>query len=92
MQSRIVKIGFPTGLHARAAAAVADLAKSFRCSILAAKDGQRVDATSVLSLLLLEAGPGAELEIVAEGADELAAVEALASFIEAGMLPQSKTD
>jgi len=86
VQSRTVKVGFPSGLHARPAAAVADLAKSFRCSVFAVKDGQRVDATSVLSLLLLEAEPGAEIEIVAEGENELAAVEALANFIEAGKL------
>lgn len=84
MHSRTVAIGFPAGLHARPAALVAQAAATYESAVWAVKDGQRVDAASPLSLMLLEAGHGAEIEIIAEGEDEVAAAEAVAALIEKG--------
>lgn len=81
MFSRKVTIRSKTGLHARPAAVFAETAGRFRCAVAVWKDGQRVDGKSVLSLMLLEAGRGAEITIEAEGEDEAAAVNQLAELV-----------
>ena len=82
--SRIVAIPNQKGLHARAAAKLAALAERFAASIDVVRDGQSVPARSLMGLMLLNAGKGAENELRAEGWDAKEAVEALAALIEAG--------
>ena len=48
------------------------------------RDGERVPATSIMGLLMLAAGPGARIEIVATGVDAEAAVEALSALVSCG--------
>jgi phosphocarrier protein len=79
MISKTVLVENHLGLHARAAARLvrAAAAYSSRISLERAGAGPPVDAKSILSVLMLAAAHGTELSIVAEGEDEVAAVDAL---------------
>ena len=69
------------GLHARAAARIVELASQYESFISLEKDGNVVDAKSVLSLLTLECPMGSKVLLRAEGEDSRAAVEALTGLI-----------
>lgn len=83
MPSTIVKIINKRGLHARAAAKFATTADRFSCNIQARTPGQEnwVDGKSVMSLMLLAAAHGSELEVCAEGADGEQALATLCELI-----------
>ena len=70
------------GLHARPAAQIAHIASRFSSALKLRKINARgeADCRSVLSLLMLAASKGVEIEIVATGEDAPAAVEALADY------------
>ncbi len=82
MTSATVKIINRLGLHARAAAKLVGLANQFRCDITVAKDGETVEAKSILGLLLLAAALGSELTIQCDGEDEGDAVAALVELVD----------
>jgi phosphotransferase system HPr (HPr) family protein len=69
------------GLHARAAARIVELASQYESFISLEKDGNVVDAKSVLSLLTLECPMGSKVLLRAEGEDSCAAVQALTDLI-----------
>lgn len=71
------------GLHARAASQIVQALAEFDAEIRIKKEGQDVDAKSILGLLMLAAGPGCEIEVVAQGPDAGPAVDALEALIEA---------
>lgn len=71
------------GLHARAATKLAKLTHEFSANVYLIQDGQKVDASSVMCLLLLASGQGRTIEIVAEGPDAQAAADAVAQLVEA---------
>ncbi len=79
--SRSVEIVNKRGLHARASAKFVKLATSFDAEVKVSKDGQTVDARSIMGLMMLAAGPGCCIEIEAEGAEAGAAVEALTALV-----------
>ena len=70
------------GLHARAAAKMATLAARFGSKIQAGVGERRVDAKSVMSLMLLAASKGTQLTLVTEGEDAYEAMAALVDLIE----------
>lgn len=78
---RTVEIINLRGLHARASAKFVKLAATFETEIKVTRDGQTVDARSIMGLLMLGAGPGSEVELEGEGPDADAAIEALADLI-----------
>lgn len=86
--SRVVKITNKRGLHARAAARFVALAERFGASVDVLRDGQSVSARSIMGLMMLGAGPGAEIELRAEGWDAKEALEALAGLVESGFNEQ----
>ncbi len=69
------------GLHARASGALVRLAGTFQSEITVAKDGTRVNAKSIMGLLLLAAANGSRIEVAAEGGDEQEAVAAIEALI-----------
>jgi len=71
------------GLHARAAAKFATTSAQFGCRTQARVSGSWVDAKSVMSLMLLAATQGTDLEVCTEGEDEVAAMEAIRTLIQA---------
>ena len=80
---RTVEIVNKRGLHARASAKFVKLAATFDAEVRVGKDGQNVDARSIMGLMMLAAGPGCCIDIQAEGAEAGEAVEALAALVAA---------
>jgi phosphocarrier protein HPr len=69
------------GLHARAAAKLTHVAGGFHCDIWLSRSGRRVNAKSIMGVMMLAAGQGSEVLIEAEGADADAALAALMALI-----------
>jgi phosphocarrier protein len=69
------------GLHARAAAKLVKLASSFSSDIEIAKDDQRVNAKSIMGVMMLAAGRGHQVTIYCDGADEAEAMQSVESLI-----------
>lgn len=82
--TRLVRIINKRGLHARAAAKFVTVAERFGASVEVVGGGQSVPARSIMGLMMLGAGPGAELELRAEGWDAKEALDALAALVESG--------
>jgi phosphocarrier protein HPr len=80
--SRTVEIVNQRGLHARASAKFVKMAAKFDAEVTVTKDGTTVDARSIMGLMMLAAGPGAEIEICADGPDADAALEALVALVQ----------
>ena len=70
------------GLHARASAKFVKLASSFDAEVKVSRDGQTVDARSIMGLMMLAAGPGCAIEITAEGPEAEEALKALVEMVE----------
>jgi phosphocarrier protein HPr len=81
--ARSVEIVNIRGLHARASAKFVKLASTFDADVRVSKDGQTVDARSIMGLMMLAAGPGCCIEIEAEGAQAQAALDALEQLVAA---------
>ncbi|MDW5445176.1 HPr family phosphocarrier protein [Polaromonas sp. SM01] len=69
------------GLHARASAKLTKLAGSFPCEIWMSKGERRVNAKSIMGVMMLAAGLGSLVEIETDGADEKKAMDALLALI-----------
>jgi phosphotransferase system HPr (HPr) family protein len=69
------------GLHARAAAKLVHTAGAFQSRVTLSKDGEEVDAKSILGLLLLAAGQGSRVTVRCNGEDENTAIEAVTRLI-----------
>ncbi|MEQ8404946.1 MAG: HPr family phosphocarrier protein [Oceanicaulis sp.] len=82
--SKTVTICNQRGLHARASAKFVAAAGKFDARITLSRDGEQVQADSIMELLMLAAGPGAKVTIYAEGADAEDALAALTKLVEAG--------
>jgi len=81
--SAVAKITNKRGLHARASAKIVEAAARFQSEITIAKDGQRVNARSIMGLMMLAASQGSEIGVEAEGSDAEAAMTAMLALIEA---------
>jgi phosphocarrier protein len=81
--SAVVKIVNKKGLHARASAKLVEAAARFQSQITVTKDGQTVDARSIMGLMMMAASIGSEIEIEAVGPDAEAAMVAVLALIEA---------
>lgn len=79
----IVKIVNQKGLHARASAKIVEAAARFQSRITVSKDGQNVDARSIMGLMMLAASPGTEIAIEADGPDAEAALAAVVALAKA---------
>jgi len=71
------------GLHARASAKLTKLAGSFACEVHLSRNGRRVNAKSIMGVMMLAAGMGAEIEIETHGDDADAAMEQIRALIDA---------
>jgi len=71
------------GLHARASAKLTKLAGSFPCEVWVAKGERRVNAKSIMGVMMLAAGKGSTVTLETQGDDEIAALEALSALIAA---------
>lgn len=84
MISRNVTIQNSVGLHARPATFFIQKANSFKSSIWVEKEDCRVNAKSLLGVLSLGIVKGMSITLIADGADEAAAIEGLAALVEGG--------
>ncbi len=69
------------GLHARASAKLTKLAGSFPCEVWISKGERRVNAKSIMGVMMLAAGIGSEVEIETDGAQEQEAMDALLALM-----------
>jgi phosphocarrier protein len=69
------------GLHARASAKLTKLAGSFACEVWMSKDDRRVNAKSIMGVMMLAAGIGSEVKIECDGENESEAMAALLGLI-----------
>jgi phosphocarrier protein HPr len=69
------------GLHARASAKLTQLAAKFKSEVWLTRNGRRINAKSIMGVMMLAAGKGAKVTLQADGEDEQAAVDALAGLI-----------
>ena len=77
-----ISISNKLGLHARASAKLTKLAGGFVSEIHVAREGRRVNAKSIMGVMMLAAGLGSLVEVEVEGSDEKAAMTALRALIE----------
>jgi len=82
MIKRSITISNKLGLHARASAKLTKLAGSFESEVFMSRNGRRVNAKSIMGVMMLAAGLGAEIEIETAGSDEEAAMNALLRLID----------
>jgi phosphocarrier protein HPr len=74
---RPVTITNKLGLHARASAKLTQMASKFQSSVFIARNGRRVNAKSIMGVMMLAAGLGSTVELETEGPDEEAAIGAI---------------
>ena len=77
-----ITISNKLGLHARASAKLTKLAGSYASDVFLSRNGRRVNAKSIMGVMMLAAGLGSEIEIEVDGPDEQAAMDALRALIE----------
>lgn len=82
MISKELEIINKLGLHARASTKLTQTASKFSSDIWIARNGRRVNAKSIMGVMMLAAAKGAIVTIEANGEDETAAIEALTALIQ----------
>ncbi|MCY7452286.1 HPr family phosphocarrier protein [Bacillus altitudinis] len=81
MVEKTVTIQLKTGLQARRAALFVQEANRFGADIFLEKDGKKVNAKSIMGLMSLAISSGVTVKLIADGADEQEAIDALTDFI-----------
>jgi phosphocarrier protein HPr len=76
-----VTISNKLGLHARASAKLTKLAGSHACEVWMSRGDRRINAKSIMGVMMLAAGIGAQVEIETDGPDEQLAMDALVALI-----------
>lgn len=69
------------GLHARASAKLTQLASSFKCEVMLSRNNRRVNAKSIMGVMMLAAARGSTITIETTGEDEEAAMAAILALI-----------
>ncbi|MGB4345181.1 MAG: HPr family phosphocarrier protein [Burkholderiaceae bacterium] len=83
MITKNIEIINKLGLHARASAKLTQLAAKFQCEVWMTREGRRVNAKSIMGVMMLAAGKGATIALETEGADEQECMDALTQLIDA---------
>ena len=69
------------GLHARASAKLTQLAGKYKCEVWMAKGTRRINAKSIMGVMMLAAGKGSKVMVETNGPDEIEAMDALLALI-----------
>ncbi len=69
------------GLHARASAKLTKLAGTFKCEVFMSRNNRRVNAKSIMGVMMLAAGMGSKVELETDGVVEQAAQDALTALV-----------
>ena len=70
------------GLHARASAKLTKLAGGFQCEVFLSRNGRRVNAKSIMGVMMLATGMGSQVELETDGVDEAAAQQAITALVD----------
>ncbi len=81
MQQREVEIINKLGLHARASAKLTQTAARYQSDVQMSRNGRKVNAKSIMGVMMLAAGKGSRVLIEVEGPDENAAMDAIVALI-----------
>jgi len=81
MQQREVEIVNKLGLHARASAKLTQVASQFKANVWVSRNGRRVNAKSIMGVMMLAAAQGSKVLIETEGTDEDGAMQAVVQLI-----------
>ncbi len=81
MQQREVEIINKLGLHARASAKLTQLAAKYQCDVSLARNGRKVNAKSIMGVMMLAAGKGSRVTLETDGPDETEALNAIIALI-----------
>jgi phosphocarrier protein len=81
MQQREVEIVNKLGLHARASAKLTQLAAKYQCDVSLARNGRKVNAKSIMGVMMLAAGKGSHITLETDGPDETQALDAITALI-----------
>jgi len=81
MQQREVEIVNKLGLHARAAAKLTQLAAKYQCDVFMSRNTRKVNAKSIMGVMMLAAGRGSKIVLETDGPDEKEAMDALVALI-----------
>jgi phosphocarrier protein HPr len=81
MQQREIEIVNKLGLHARASAKLTQLAARYQCDVSLARSGRKVNAKSIMGVMMLAAGKGSRITLETDGPDETEAMDAIAVLI-----------
>lgn len=84
MTEKKLKVVNKLGLHARPASLVVQSAMKFQATITIIKDEYKIDAKSIMGLMMLAAGNGTELIFQADGADEQEAISKMEEIFNSG--------
>jgi len=84
MQQRDVEVVNKLGLHARPSARLTQLASRFKSNVFMSRNGRRVNAKSIMGVMMLAAAKGSSITLETEGEDEAEAMEALSGLISSG--------
>jgi phosphocarrier protein HPr len=76
-----ISISNKLGLHARASAKLTKLAGTFKSDVFMSRNDRRVNAKSIMGVMMLAAGNGSTVELEAIGVDEQAAMDAITALI-----------
>lgn len=72
------------GLHARASAKLTQLASKFPCEVWLSRNARRINAKSIMGVMMLAAAKGCAITLETEGEDEVEAIDALTELISSG--------
>ena len=81
MQRREIEIINKLGLHARASAKLTQLAAKYQCDVFMARNTRKVNAKSIMGVMMLAAGRGTKVTLETDGPDEQEAMDALVALI-----------
>ena len=81
MQQREVEIINKLGLHARASAKLTQLCAKYQSDVHMSRNGRKVNAKSIMGVMMLAAGKGSRVIIEIDGPDEAAAMDAIVALI-----------
>lgn len=81
MQQQEAQIINKLGLHARASAKLTQLASRFKCEVMLSRNSRRINAKSIMGVMMLAAAKGATIGIETDGPDEEEAMQALLALI-----------
>jgi phosphocarrier protein HPr len=77
VQKRTITVVNKLGLHARASAKLTQSASAFQSGVWIARNGKRVNAKSIMGVMMLAASIGSTIELETDGPDEVAAADAI---------------